>query len=58
GVGAAVAVGRVGSIVGPLAAGQLLAGGASATTVIGASVPVTVVAALAALLAVKRARES
>ncbi|MCP3707229.1 3-(3-hydroxy-phenyl)propionate transporter MhpT [Paraburkholderia sp. CNPSo 3274] len=58
GVGAAVAVGRVGSIVGPLAAGQLLAGGASATTVIGASVPVTVVAALAALLAVRRARES
>ncbi|QGZ58979.1 3-(3-hydroxy-phenyl)propionate transporter MhpT [Paraburkholderia acidiphila] len=58
GVGAAVAVGRVGSIVGPLAAGQLLAGGASATTVIGASVPVTVVAALAALLAVRRARVS
>ncbi|WP_233886672.1 3-(3-hydroxy-phenyl)propionate transporter MhpT [Paraburkholderia flagellata] len=58
GVGAAVAVGRVGSIVGPLAAGQLLAGGASATTVIGASVPVTVVAALAALLAVRRARAS
>ena len=56
GVGAAVAVGRVGSIVGPLAAGQLLAGGASATTVIGASVPVTVVAALAALLAVRRPR--
>ncbi|MFP4901569.1 hypothetical protein ACLFKT_20950, partial [Paraburkholderia sp. BR14261] len=39
-------------------AGQVLAGGASATTVIGARVPVTVVAALAALLAVKRARES
>ncbi|MEX4002094.1 3-(3-hydroxy-phenyl)propionate transporter MhpT [Paraburkholderia sp. EG285A] len=58
GVGAAVAVGRVGSIVGPLAAGQLLAGGASATTVIGASVPVTLVAALAALLAVRQARES
>ncbi|WP_322045224.1 3-(3-hydroxy-phenyl)propionate transporter MhpT [Paraburkholderia sp. J67] len=49
GVGAAVAVGRFGSIVGPLAAGQLLAGGASATTVIAASIPVTVVAAVGAL---------
>ncbi|WP_028217079.1 3-(3-hydroxy-phenyl)propionate transporter MhpT [Paraburkholderia oxyphila] len=55
GVGAAVAVGRVGSIVGPLAAGQLLAGGASAATVIGASVPVTVVAAIAAMAALRRA---
>lgn len=51
GVGAAVAVGRIGSIVGPLVAGQLLAGGASATTVIGASVPVAAVAALTAWLA-------
>lgn len=58
GVGAAVAAGRVGSIVGPLAAGQLLASGASAATVIGASVPVTVVAALAALLAVRREQAS
>lgn len=56
GVGAAVAVGRLGSIVGPLAAGQLLAIGTSATTVIGASVPVTIVAAVAALLAVGRAQ--
>lgn len=54
GVGAAVAAGRIGSIVGPLAAGQLLAGGASATTVIAASIPVTVLAAIGALLAVRR----
>ena len=55
GVGAAVAVGRLGSIVGPLAAGQLLSVGKSASTVIGASVPVTVIAAIAALLAVRHA---
>ncbi|MBB3259148.1 AAHS family 3-hydroxyphenylpropionic acid transporter [Paraburkholderia bannensis] len=56
GVGAAVAAGRIGSIVGPLAAGQLLAGGASATTVIAASIPVTVAAAIGALLAVRRSK--
>lgn len=56
GVGAAVAAGRIGSIVGPLAAGQLLAGGASATTVIAASIPVTVVAAIGALLAMGRTK--
>jgi MFS transporter, AAHS family, 3-hydroxyphenylpropionic acid transporter len=56
GVGAAVAAGRIGSIVGPLAAGQLLAGGASATTVIAASIPVTVAAAIGALLAVSRSK--
>ncbi|KKB63375.1 MFS transporter [Robbsia andropogonis] len=54
GVGAAVAVGRVGSVVGPLAAAQLLAMGRSTSVVIGASIPVTVVAALAALLLVRR----
>lgn len=53
GVGAAVAVGRLGSIVGPFAAGQLLAMGKSSAVVIGASVPVTLIAALAALLAVR-----
>jgi AAHS family 3-hydroxyphenylpropionic acid transporter len=56
GVGAAVAVGRLGSIAGPLLAGQLLAMGQHATTIIGASIPVTVVAALAALLLLKRPR--
>lgn len=54
GVGAAVAVGRLGSVAGPLAAGLLLAAGKSATIVIGASVPVTLVAAIAALLLVQK----
>ncbi|MGF6415421.1 3-(3-hydroxy-phenyl)propionate transporter MhpT [Paraburkholderia sp. MM5482-R1] len=53
GVGAAVAVGRVGSIVGPVAAGQLLAMGKSSALVIGASVPVTIVAAITALLVIR-----
>ncbi|MGF6855158.1 3-(3-hydroxy-phenyl)propionate transporter MhpT [Paraburkholderia sp. CI3] len=53
GVGAAVAVGRVGSIVGPVAAGQLLAMGKSSALVIGASVPVTIIAAITALLVIR-----
>jgi MFS transporter, AAHS family, 3-hydroxyphenylpropionic acid transporter len=56
GVGAAVAVGRLGSVVGPLAAGQLLAMGSTSSTVIGASIPVTLIAAAAALLLVRRER--
>jgi len=56
GVGAAVAVGRIGSVVGPLAAGQLLAMGRSSSVVIGASIPVTLIAAVAALLLVRRPR--
>ncbi|AMO95323.1 sugar (and other) transporter family protein [Collimonas fungivorans] len=56
GVGAAVAVGRIGSVAGPLAAGQLLAMGSSSAIVIGASIPVTLVAAAAALLLVQRPR--
>ncbi len=56
GVGAAVAVGRLGSVVGPLAAGQLLAMGRSASTVIGASIPVTLIAAIAALMLLRRPR--
>ncbi|TCW82772.1 3-(3-hydroxy-phenyl)propionate transporter MhpT [Burkholderia sp. SRS-46] len=54
GVGTAVAVGRLGSVVGPLAAAQLLAMGRSAPVVIGASIPVTLVAAAAALLLIRR----
>ncbi|MCC8403247.1 3-(3-hydroxy-phenyl)propionate transporter MhpT [Paraburkholderia sp. MMS20-SJTN17] len=53
GVGAAVGVGRVGSIVGPVAAGQLLSMGKSSALVIGASVPVTIIAAIAALLVIR-----
>ena len=56
GVGAAVAVGRVGSVVGPLAAGQLLAIGRSASVVIVRSISVTLVAAVAALLLIRRPR--
>ncbi|MBF3543251.1 3-(3-hydroxy-phenyl)propionate transporter MhpT, partial [Burkholderia pseudomallei] len=54
GVGAAVAAGRIGSVVGPLAAAQLLATGRSGAVVIGASIPVTLLAAAAALLLVRR----
>ncbi|KQY95872.1 hypothetical protein ASD21_05010 [Caulobacter sp. Root1455] len=53
GVGAAVAAGRVGSILGPLAAAQLIGGGASGAAVVGALVPVVIVAgAVAGLLTV------
>jgi len=48
GVGAAVAVGRLGSIVGPLAAGQLLSAGSGTTAVIAATFPGIIVAAIAA----------
>ncbi|KVN54426.1 3-(3-hydroxy-phenyl)propionate transporter MhpT [Burkholderia sp. BCCIQ04A] len=54
GVGSAVAVGRLGSVVGPLAAATLLAAGRSAPVVIGASIPVTLVAAVAALVLIRR----
>ncbi|EGC99106.1 putative 3-hydroxyphenylpropionic transporter MhpT [Burkholderia sp. TJI49] len=54
GVGSAVAVGRLGSVVGPLAAAQLLATGRSGSAVIGASIPVTLVAAVAALVLIRR----
>jgi AAHS family 3-hydroxyphenylpropionic acid transporter len=49
GVGFAVAVGRLGSAVGPLLAGAMLGGGASAARVLGALVPVMIVAGAAAL---------
>lgn len=52
GVGAAVAVGRIGSILGPLVAGQLFALGQSASVLVAASIPLIVVAALAALAVV------
>ncbi len=54
GVGAAVAVGRLGSIAGPMLAGQLLSIGQSSATIIGASIPITVVAAIAALVLLGR----
>ena len=54
--GAAVAVGRLGSIVGPLVAGQLLTVGFSAAGVAMAMAPVVVVAGLAATTMVSRAK--
>ncbi len=48
GVGAAVAVGRLGSIVGPIAAGMLLSTGSGTTAVIAATFPGIVIAAIAA----------
>ncbi|MBL8552438.1 MAG: MFS transporter [Hyphomonadaceae bacterium] len=47
GSGAAAGMGRVGSIIGPMAAGMLLGAGASAATVLTALVPAAAVAALA-----------
>ncbi|MNT90105.1 putative 3-hydroxyphenylpropionic transporter MhpT [compost metagenome] len=53
-VGAAVAVGRLGSIAGPMLAGLLLSMGKSSASIIGASIPVTIIAALAALVLLRR----
>jgi AAHS family 3-hydroxyphenylpropionic acid transporter len=50
GVGAAVAAGRLGSALGPLAAGQLLTAGASASQVTAATIPIVCVSAAAALM--------
>jgi AAHS family 3-hydroxyphenylpropionic acid transporter len=50
GSGASVAVGRVGSILGPLAAGILLQGGSSATDVVQYMAPVAAVAGIAVCL--------
>ena len=54
GVGAAVAVGRLGSILGPLIAGQLLAIGQGASVLLSASIPLIAIAAIAAWLVVSR----
>ncbi|MFT9640303.1 3-(3-hydroxy-phenyl)propionate transporter MhpT, partial [Alcaligenes phenolicus] len=50
--GAAVAVGRLGSILGPLVAGQLFALGQSPSMLVSASIPLIVIAAVAALTVV------
>ena len=54
GVGAAVAIGRLGSVAGPLAAGQILAAGAGTTGVLLATSPGLVIAALAILTVLAR----
>ena len=50
GTGAAVAIGRLGSAVGPQLAGILIAGGKSSTEVLQSMLPVTGVAAVAAMI--------
>ncbi|MDC5418672.1 3-(3-hydroxy-phenyl)propionate transporter MhpT [Acinetobacter baumannii] len=57
GVGAAVAIGRIGSFAGPLMAGFLLSLGQSSTIVIGSSIPVILIAAISALLLVKKPKQ-
>ena len=58
GVGAAVAIGRLGSVAGPLAAGQILAAGAGTTGVLLATSPGLVIAALAVITVITRAHQS
>ena len=50
GTGAAVAASRLGSALGPFLAGQLLGAGATATQVLQSLLPITAIAALAALV--------
>ncbi|MBK5318292.1 3-(3-hydroxy-phenyl)propionate transporter MhpT [Erwinia sp. TH29] len=54
GVGAAVAIGRLGSVAGPLAAGQILAAGAGTTGVLLATSPGLVIAALTIISVIAR----
>jgi AAHS family 3-hydroxyphenylpropionic acid transporter len=49
GSGACIAVGRVGSVIGPLLAGFLLAGGTTAAAVVGYMAPIAAVACVAVL---------
>lgn len=58
GVGAAVAIGRLGSVSGPLAAGQILAAGAGTAGVLLAASPGLVVAALAAVQVMRRSGQA
>jgi AAHS family 3-hydroxyphenylpropionic acid transporter len=58
GVGAAVAIGRLGSVAGPLAAGQILAAGAGTTGVLLATSPGLVIAALAVITVIAQPQAS
>jgi AAHS family 3-hydroxyphenylpropionic acid transporter len=58
GVGAAVAIGRLGSVAGPLAAGQLLAAGAGTAGVLLAASPGLVIAALTVISVITRSTAS
>ncbi|MFL6532753.1 MAG: 3-(3-hydroxy-phenyl)propionate transporter MhpT [Pseudomonas sp.] len=57
GVGAAVAIGRLGSVAGPLAAGQILAAGAGTSTVLLATSPGLLIATLAILSVIRHSGE-
>ena len=57
GVGAAVAIGRLGSVAGPLAAGQILAAGAGTAGVLLATSPGLVIAALAVITVISRSAQ-
>src|SRR5215217_461533 len=50
GIGAAIAAGRLGSALGPLAAGELLGAGASSAQVVLATTPIVLICAAAAML--------
>ena len=56
GVGSASAVGRVGAMLGPVIAGQLLTMGSGATGVISAAIPGIVISACFMLWIVKKTR--
>ncbi|PZU21338.1 MAG: 3-(3-hydroxy-phenyl)propionate transporter MhpT [Shinella sp.] len=58
GVGVAVAVGRLGSVAGPLLAGFLVAGGSTPSGVMFALVPITLLAGLTTVLLLVRRRHS
>ncbi|MNF81206.1 4-hydroxybenzoate transporter PcaK [compost metagenome] len=58
GVGAAVAIGRLGSMSGPLLAGQMLASGSGAATVLMAAAPGVFVAAASVLIVLNKNRQS
>ena len=54
GVGSAVAVGRVGAIVGPVLAGALMGGAAPSQRVLGVLIPIIFVSGLATLMLARR----
>lgn len=58
GVGAAVAIGRLGAVAGPLAAGQILAAGAGTGGVLLATSPGLVIAAMAILTVISRSMQA
>ncbi len=58
GVGAAVAVGRLGSVIGPLFAGALLAAGGGSATVLAGVVPFVLLAGAAALALTRQTQSS